>query len=64
MKDLAFSLASGLIPDLINQLSPQLKEFIERGIVSWWEKAKLTENPWDNFAVALVAGVLGVKLKG
>ena len=58
------NLVSGLIPELVNLLSPQMREFVEQGVQSWWEKASETENPWDNLAVALAAGVLGIKLKG
>ena len=64
LKDAVMNVAASIIPDIINLLSPQMAEFVERGVLSWWEKAKQTENPWDNYAVALAAGVLGIKLKG
>ncbi len=64
LREAALNLAAGLIPDIVDQLSPQVREHVERGLLSWWEKAKQTENPWDNYAVALIAGVLGTKLKG
>ena len=64
LKDIAISAVSSLIPSIMEILSPQIREMIIAAIDQWYEKAKQTENPWDNYAVALVAGVMGMKLKG
>ncbi len=51
-------------PFLLERLTPGIKGLLEDGIKKWHQAAKETPNPWDNLAVAFLAALLGIELKG
>ena len=48
---------------IIKVVSPEIREAGERAIKEWYEKAKQTDNPWDDYLVELIASLLGFKLE-
>ena len=54
---------SGVLGTVLGAVTPALRETIEKFLKDLYVKAKETKNPWDDFLVELLAGVLGIKLE-
>ena len=48
---------------IIKLVSPEIREAGEKIMKEWYEKAKQTDNPWDDYLVELIASLLGFKLE-
>ena len=46
---------------LVSMLSPELRAFLQDFVNALEEKAKATDNPWDNVGVALLKALLFIK---
>jgi hypothetical protein len=49
------------LPLILAQLSPALRELMVNQIINLREAAKKTDNPYDDFAVELLAAILTVE---
>lgn len=54
----------GILPKVLEMATPALKEAVHSGVKALVTKARESENPYDDAAVALLASILGVPLKG
>jgi len=48
---------------ILNVVSPSIRKLLAEFVQDLYQKAKETPNPWDDFFVKLLAGLLGVELK-
>lgn len=51
-----------VLAPLIPIITKQIRDMIQDNVKTWWEKAKATENPWDDFLVQFIAGFLKIDL--
>ena len=49
-----------LIQEMVNIASPEIRQLLQKLIVSLEEHAKATPNPWDNILVAILKTILGL----
>jgi len=49
-----------LLPNLVASISPDLRQELVTFVKNFREAAKKTNNPWDDFAAAILAWVSGV----
>jgi len=54
---------SGIIGQIVKVVSPELRKMLVEMIINLYEKAKQTENPWDDFLVELLAQILAIDLE-
>ena len=54
----------GLLPMVLEKATPEIRELLEGFVNMLKEKARKTENPFDDAGVALLAAALGLKHKG
>ena len=47
---------------IVRLVSPEIRKLMEDLLTEWYEKAKQTDNPWDDYLVEVVAQLLGVEL--
>jgi len=52
-----------LLPMIVGQLSPAIKELVENLIRQWYAKALKTDNPWDDLAAEFFATLMGIELE-
>lgn len=52
-----------ILTKLLPRISEEAKKFLDAGIKELYEKAKATDNPFDDLAINLIAGILGVELE-
>ena len=57
-------LIEGILPTILEKVSPEIRELLTGLIMKLRDKARQTENPFDDAAVALLAAALGIKFKG
>lgn len=48
---------------ILRAVSPVLREALQKSIKELYEKAKQTDNPYDDFFVELLARLLGIDLE-
>ena len=53
---------SGVLGKVLEVVTPELRKMVESFLKDLYQKAKATQNPWDDFLVELLAVVLGIKL--
>jgi len=53
---------SGVLGKVLEVVTPELRKMVESFLKDLYQKAKATQNPWDDFLVELLAAVLGIKL--
>lgn len=56
--NIASPLVLKIVALIIKSISPEIKEFLDDFILKLHEKAKQTDNPWDDLAVQLLADLL------
>lgn len=56
-------LAVRLLGSVVNLMSPEIRELLEKGIRDLYVTACATENPWDDFGVKMLAGFCGITLE-
>lgn len=47
---------------ILSLASPMIKEELRKLLQAWYEKAKATENPIDDYLVEFIADLLGVNI--
>ena len=47
---------------ILNLATPMIKEELRRLMQAWYDKAKATENPIDDYLVEFIADLLGINL--
>jgi len=61
-----FGLILGFIAPIIGAIlklvSPELRKIVSAGLQEWYDAAKKTVNPWDNFLIQFIADCLGIPL--
>jgi len=58
-KDLALKLLSSLLPIIIKMITPDLKNLLNDAIASLEEKARETDNKFDDVLVAALKSLFG-----
>ena len=48
---------------IVNLVTPEVKDLVHQLIQEGYAKAKMTENPWDDFLFKVLATLLGVELE-
>jgi len=48
---------------IVKLVSPEIKDLVHQLIQEGYAKAKMTENPWDDFLFKVLATLLGVELE-
>ena len=51
----------GLVAQVLTNISPQIRRVLQGLIADLREKAKATDNPWDDILVELLAGIFEVQ---
>lgn len=51
-----------LIASIIPQMSNEIKVVLNQAIIDLYTRAKSTQNPIDDVIIALIAGILNIKL--
>lgn len=51
-----------ILANILPIISPELRKMIEEVIVNLYQHAKQTNNPFDDIAIELLAGLLGIDL--
>lgn len=49
-----------LLPNLVASVSPDLRQELITFVKNFKAKTKKTDNPWDDFAAAIMCWVLGI----
>ncbi len=49
----------GVFETIVQQVTPELRQLIEKFVLELEAKAKATKSPYDDIAVAILKGVLG-----
>jgi len=62
MKELFLKLIISTLPGLLAKLTPAIREMVEDGLKNWYAHAMATPNPYDDYLVKLLAGMLDVEL--
>ena len=62
MKDAILKIILTMLPAILNLVTPEIRQMIEDFILRWWEKAKETDNDFDDFLVMLIAALLKIDL--
>lgn len=64
LKDIGLAALTKMLPLIMGNLTPMIREALKDLLRSLYAKALATENAWDDAAVELVAGILDVDLGG
>lgn len=62
MKDTLIKLLLSILPAVLNLVTPEIREMFEDFLLRWWEKAKATDNQFDDLLVKFIAGLTDVDL--
>lgn len=56
-------LLAGTVGRIVGLISPEFRRVTEESMQAWYDRALETDNPWDDYLVIIVAGILGVPLQ-
>lgn len=56
------SLLAVVLQPVFKILSKEIRDLISDNIGKWYAKARLTDNPWDDFVVEFLAAILKIDL--
>jgi len=62
MKDTLMKLLLAILPTVLNLVTPEIREMFNDFMLRWWEKAKATENKFDDLLVKFIAELTKVDL--
>ena len=62
MKDTIVKLLLAILPTLLSIVTPEIREMLEEFILRWWQKAKQTDNAFDDLLVKFIAGLIDLDL--
>ena len=62
MKDTIMKLLLAILPTVLNLVTPEIREMFNDFMLRWWEKAKETENKFDDLLVKFIAELTKVDL--
>ena len=51
-----------ILGPILDLMSPVLRKELEEAIKKIWDKAKASENPWDDHGIKLLADLLKIEL--
>ena len=52
----------GFLGDLLENISPAIREVLKQLVLNLYQEAKKTDNPWDDLLCVFLAGLLGIEL--
>jgi len=51
-----------ILAALLPLITPTLRKELEKFLLNWYEKAKETPNPWDDFLAKFLLRILGIEV--
>ena len=62
MKDTIMKLLLAILPTVLSLVTPEIRKMFDDFVKRWWEKAKETDNKFDDLLVKFIAELTEVDL--